>query len=113
MTLSACCKLALWLMQTDVISLRLVAWPSAEHYAGTVRVRARPFASEPFHGRNPQVVASILCSSYESSYDLDISLSHACLKRRMQYLRSPEDLIGVVRQHLSMDLTILTESRCG
>lgn len=28
------------------------------HFAGTVRVRARPFASDAFHGRNPQVFAS-------------------------------------------------------
>ena len=32
----------------------------SEHYAGTMRDRARPFASESFHGRNPQVVVSIL-----------------------------------------------------
>jgi hypothetical protein len=29
-----------------------------ENFAGTVHVRARPFASDEFHGRNPQVSAS-------------------------------------------------------
>ena len=32
----------------------------SEHHKGTVRVRSRPFVSDPFRGRNPQVYAKTL-----------------------------------------------------